>query len=223
MRRLAKKSRFNSLFRRFNFWLFSNNRSSMFSFLPWNRKSIIFNREVIQIVLELSDKQVFFDSSKLIDDLPFFYFDKMFDLSIIYLYKRPESQINSELKRHSEIGLRDAAKKFMEENSEIVRMITVNRLKTLVLDYEKFCMDGDVALSEFFAFIGVRPLTLSELQMKRSKDLHIMGNIGLRKEGLKEIRSDESWKRELSESQKQEISEITKDFYPMINKLRVKS
>jgi hypothetical protein len=164
------------------------------------------NKAFIEVVLELTGKDVFVDTSK--DRLRVKYLHRLstFDVRAIHLVRDVRGAIASRLRRGEEVSVRKAAWQWVSLNKKIQRLLkTLPEEKRIMIRYEDLCLDTQDTLERLYRFCEVDPgVVVTDF---RSAAHHVVGN-EMRLSNVSEIKLDERWKRMLTEEQLGEIDRV---------------
>jgi hypothetical protein len=164
------------------------------------------NKAFIEVVLELTGKDVFVDTSK--DRLRVKYLHRLstFDVRAIHLVRDVRGAIASRLRRGEEVSVRKAARQWVSLNKKIQRLLkTLPEEKRIMIRYEDLCLDTQDTLERLYRFCEVGPgVVVTDF---RSAAHHVVGN-EMRLSNVSEIKLDERWKRMLTEEQLGEIDRV---------------
>jgi hypothetical protein len=156
-----------------------------------------YNETFVDILLQMYEASVFLDSSKDPARIKYLAGIPTLHLRAIHLVRDGRGVVNS-ARKNLAMPAQEASIEWRETHLEIERV--TNRFcagRVLRVKYEELCTNIDSVLSGIFAFIGVSGSIRAAVALERQ--LHVLGNRA-RLNGLLPIRLDESWKREMSES-----------------------
>lgn len=148
-------------------------------------------------VLDQSGKQVFVDTARDHQRPRYLADHPNLDLRAIHLVRDPRGNVAS-IMRHTGVDVNRAAKQWRHYNIEadrVRRYLPTGRW--MRVKYEDLCSDPQGALDSIALFLGVDPAPLPP--DLASVENHIIGN-SMRLRGVGEIRLDERWREQLTQS-----------------------
>jgi hypothetical protein len=167
------------------------------------------NEALAQSVLEVTDKRVFLDSSKVHMRIKYLLQYSDLDISVIHLVRDARGVVTSTLGHKPGTSAQQAAQSWVHRNNNIHRhLASLPEDKHIRVRYEDVCRNTQNTLAQICRFCGVAPHY--EVTDFRSVEHHVVGN-QMRLRASSEIRLDERWKRELDEAQLAEIDQVAGD------------
>lgn len=172
------------------------------------RHTLACNMAVINIILEMTGRNVFLDTSKDASRLRYLAQSAQFRISVLHLIRDGRAVAYSLIRKG--VAPRKAACEWVHEHeqAERLRKMNVCSRRWMQIRYEDFCADPDAALASMCEFVGVsrEQRTLDF----RSWDNHVVGN-RLRLDTGNQIALDEKWRRELSGDRLRIVESVTRD------------
>jgi hypothetical protein len=185
-------------------------RDLMLTALPTQRTRLRFliarNKALAYSILEACNKSVFLDASKSADAIRHFNREADLDLRVVHLVRDVRGFSCSRRKNKGESDLRKIAGLWARAHSNIERQL--ERLppeRWLRIRYEDVCNSTLDTLNRFFQFCALHPLRADDILAPREH--HIVGN-RMRLSNFSVIRPDESWRRQLTIREQDEIASV---------------
>lgn len=153
------------------------------------------NRMLSEVILDLQSGTVFLDGSKDPIRLKYMHDSGLWDIKVIYLVRDGRGATNSYMK-HYGASMRVAALEWRRTHAAIERLrARLPEGSWVKIRYEDLCRDVDRTLGKVFAHLCVESDAASREWL--AVENHILGN-SMRLGSRSEIRLDEKWKAELS-------------------------
>lgn len=151
------------------------------------------NVAFVRAVLELTGRQVFFDTSKLLTRLTHLLEVPEFRVNVVHLV-RDVRGVAASAKRRGE-SVVTAAQVWLNDQTAATRLLSeLPSHRTMRVRYEDLCARPDEQLSRVWRFCGVEPVEVPT--RVRAGAHHILGN-NMRMHDEIQIRVDDSWRSRL--------------------------
>ena len=174
------------------------------------------NRAFANIVLDVTNKRVFVDTSK--EGMRLRYLSRYLgmDLKAIHLVRDVRGAVSSSMRRDgrgADVGA--AARAWARSNATLMRHLAAldARNRTLVR-YEDLCRDPEGTMAALYSFCGVEPSNVPGRSVSNNSQ-HLLGNRA-RLRPTTEIRLDERWRSSLSSD---DLAVIAKASAPVFRSL----
>jgi hypothetical protein len=176
-------------------------RKQAINYLPGCRKELNHilhqNKEIIDIILEIQEADVYLDGSKDPNRLKYFYESGFWDIRVIFLVRDGRGVTNSYMK-HVGASMEMAAREWCNKCEEMYRMSRIiPEDKIYFLKYEELCQSTNEVLQSILEFTGVDPSECAGRNIDREQ--HILGN-AMRLRTNTQIKLDEKWRSMLSKN-----------------------
>lgn len=166
------------------------------------------NTAVINIIMKMTGRNVFLDTSKDASRLRYLAQSGQFRISVLHLIRDGRAVAYSLIRKG--VDPREAACEWVHEHEQAERLqkMEICSRRWMQIRYEEFCADPDAALASMCDFVGVsREHRVLDF---RSWDNHVVGN-RLRLETGKQISLDEKWRSELLGDSLEIVESVTGD------------
>jgi len=158
------------------------------------------NIDLANVILDLTNKDVFFDASKNPNRIKFFAKNIKCEFKVIHLVKDGRGVFDSIKRYNPKISDLDAILVWKKQNRFIERALKyVEKQNRYLLLYRDLATDPEGELSKLCEFIGIE--YDSRCLNFKNFDHHIIGNAKIRLGSINEIYYDEKWRRSLSSKQ----------------------
>ncbi len=168
------------------------------------------NTALIESVLDVSNKDVFVDTSK--EHLRARYLHKYSDLNVyaIHLIRDVRGYVASRMRRNNTLlhplTTEQTTQQWVKENKKYQRTLQIlPPSKRLLIRYEDLCLETEATLKKIYQFCGVDDQIF--ISNFISTQHHILGN-AMRLRSSSEIKLDERWKTSLTKEQLTQINKI---------------
>ena len=150
---------------------------------------------VFDAVREITDKEVIIDSTKNSLRMRALYLTSNVPMKIIFLKRDGRAVVNSRMKRQN-ISVSKATRIWLQENKKVEFVLRrMSGVPVYRANYEDLCRDSDAEIGKILEFIG-EPVNVPKLGLER----HAIGGNPSRLDGKLTVTLDESWKKNLSET-----------------------
>lgn len=159
-----------------------------------------------RIVLDVSGREVVFDTSKHPMRLYHLSCISELDIRVIHLIRDPRGWCNSRRKNYNESVIQ-TTRRWVEQNTVISHITAcMPQEKKIILRYEEFCENPQTAMARIWSLADLPVVTVPEDLNTISH--HLLGNRMRTSRDLK-ILQDLSWQTELSRDEQETIERIT--------------
>jgi len=164
------------------------------------------NEALIDSVLDITDKEIFFDTSKRRLRLRVMHKFSKFNVRAIHLVRDVRGVVASNLRRDSSITAAEAARNWAKLHHRHKRLLATLPTEAYIrLRYEDLCRDVSATLEKLYNFFGVDPTV--RVTDFRNGSHHMIGST-MRLRSETEIKLDERWKTMLTNAQLEEIDQV---------------
>lgn len=194
-------------------------RDTIFNLIPWHARSMRRlgqrNRQFANIVLDVSRKRVFVDTSKEGRRLQYLHRYLGMDLKAVHLIRDVRGVVSSSRRRHGAQVVGAAAAAWSRTNRTIIRHLQeLDPSDRTLVRYEDLCRDPAGTLAALYAFCEVDPAAAPK-PLVSYQSQHLLGN-SARLQPTTEIRLDEGWRSSLSSN---DLAAITRAAGPVMQSL----
>lgn len=177
-------------------------RDGLLNVFPPHEKSMRLlgqrNREFANIVLDVTGKRVFVDTSKEGMRLRYLHRYLDMDLKAVHLVRDVRGVVSSSRRRYGpQCDVGAAAKAWARTNRTLMRHLqTLEARNRMLVRYEDLCRDPDGTMAALYGFCGVDPSAVPTPSISNQSQ-HLLGNRA-RLQPATEIRLDERWRSSMS-------------------------
>jgi len=177
-------------------------RDGLFNVFPSHRRSMRRlgerNREFANIVLDVTNKRVFVDTSKEGMRLRYLHRYLEMDLKVVHLIRDVRGVVSSSRRRFgAQVDAGSAARAWARNNRTLMRHVqALDEDDRMLVRYEDLCRDPEGTMAALYRFCGVDPSAAPSPSVSYESQ-HLLGNRA-RLEPTTEIRLDERWRTSLS-------------------------
>lgn len=177
-------------------------RDALFNVFPMHRRPMRKlgqrNREFANIVLDVTKKRVFVDTSKEGMRLRYLHRYLDMDLKAVHLVRDVRGVIASSRRRFgAQVDVGAAARAWAANNRTLMRhMQALDEDDRMLVRYEDLCRNPEGTMAALYRFCGVDPLAAPTPSVSYESQ-HLLGNRA-RLQPTTEIRLDERWRSSLS-------------------------
>jgi hypothetical protein len=177
-------------------------RDAVFNFVPSHERSMRKlgqrNRQFANVVLDVTSKRVFVDTSK--EGMRLRYLRRYLDMDLkaVHLIRDVRGVVSSSKRRHgAEVDVAAAAKAWARTNATLMRHLkALDASNRMLVRYEDLCRDPAGTMAALYDFCGVDPAAVPRPSVSNQSQ-HLLGN-RTRLQPTAEIRLDERWRSSLS-------------------------
>ena len=167
------------------------------------------NQILVEEMLDLEAKNVFVDSSKIIDQAWYLSEIEAFDFYVVWLVRDPRAQVSSALK-YNAWDVAEATRRWKREMEKNRQILERAGMRYHTLRYEALCREPREEMVQLLNFVGMDTAKFS-LNF-RSTTQHIMGNRSMRRGTDTKIVERRDWLDRRSREQIETIEKLTVDY-----------
>lgn len=179
--------------------LFESIRMALLKFGPSSaeyKKILERNKLIADKVCELQGGHVFMDGSKNCNRLVYFANAGLWNLKVVNLVRDERGQLCS-LMRREKSSMAEAIERLIQVRKEQKTTLSIiGKENYISINYSELCKNTLSSLNQIYRFVGIS--AVADANLSKNKH-HILGN-SMRLSNVDEIRIDERWKQDLSET-----------------------
>jgi hypothetical protein len=178
-------------------------RDAVFNMLPAHAQSMRKlgqrNRQFANVVLDVTNKRVFVDTSKERMRVRYLHRYLDMDLKAVHLIRDVRGVVSSSRRHHgAQVDVATAATAWSRTNRTLMRHLqALDPSNRMLVRYEDLCRDPTETLAALYGFCHVDPSAAAAGPLVSYQSQHLLGNPA-RLQPTTEIRIDERWRSSLS-------------------------
>jgi hypothetical protein len=168
------------------------------------------NKNMVEIICDLQEKECFLDGSKDPQRLLYFISSNNWDIKVIKMIRDGRAQSNScRRKKGNPLNFIESVREWKKTVLQIEKVCAYSKIDNVYsLKYEDLCESPDKYMNEIWDFIGLNHIrkNWSEIDIQESEH-HILGN-NMRTKSKIFISLDEGWKTSVTEEELSAFEDI---------------
>ena len=154
------------------------------------------NKVIADKVCELQGGHEFMDGSKNCNRLLYFANSNLWNLKVVNLVRDERGQLCSLMRREGTSMVAAIERLTQVRNEQQKTLAIIGKENYININYNELCKNTFLTLNQIYSFVGIQNFTDANLSKNKH---HILGN-SMRLSNVDEIRVDERWKQDLTES-----------------------